>query len=77
MATVNFSVPDEVKREFNEAFGGQNKSAVLARLMRQAVEERRRAQRRAAAIDTLLKLRRRQRPVTDREVRDARGRGRP
>ena len=77
MATVNFSVPDHVKREFNEAFGGQNKSAVLARLMRQAVEEQRRAPRRAAAIEALLKLRRRQRPVTGRAVRKARGTGRP
>lgn len=77
MATVNFSVPEDVKREFNEAFGDQNKSAVLTRLMRQAVEERRRAQRRAAAVDALFKLRRRQGPVTDREVRKARRIGRP
>jgi len=77
MATVNFSVPDQVKREFNEAFGGQNKSAVLTGLMRQAIEQRRRAQRRAAAIDALLRLRQRQRPVTDRELRKARRIGRP
>ena len=77
MATVNFSVPEDVKRAFNEAFGDQNKSAVLTRLMRQAVEERRRAQRRAAAVDALLKLRRLQSPVTDREVRKARSIGRP
>ena len=77
MATVNFSVPEDVKRAFNEAFGDRNKSAVLTRLMRQAVEELRRAQRRAAAVDALLKLRRRQRPVTNREVRKARESGRP
>ena len=77
MATVNFSVPEDVKRAFNEAFGDQNKSAVLTQLMREAVEERRRAQRRAAAVDALLRLRRRQRPVTNREVRKARGTGRP
>ena len=77
MATVNFSVPEDVKRAFNEAFGGQNKSAVLTRLMRGAVEERQRAQRRAAAVDALLKLRRRQRPVTRGEARKARTIGRP
>ncbi len=77
MATVNFSVPDDVKQAFNEAFGGQNKSAVLTRLMREAVEERRRVQRRAAAVHALLKLRRRQRPVTGGEVRKARAIGRP
>ena len=30
MATVNFSVPDEVKVAFDKAFSGQNKSAVVA-----------------------------------------------
>ena len=28
MATVNFSVPDEVKEAFNQAFEGENKSAM-------------------------------------------------
>ena len=30
MATVNFSVPADVKNAFNKAFEGENKSAVLA-----------------------------------------------
>ena len=77
MATVNFSVPDDVKHAFNKAFAGENKSGVLTRLMRQAIEERTRQRRRAAAIDALLKLRRRVRPVSDREVRLARRAGRP
>lgn len=77
MGTVNFSVPDAVKRAFDRTFAGQNKSGVLTRLMRQAIEERERQQRRAAAVDALLKLRRRQRPVTGREVRKARRAGRP
>lgn len=77
MATVNFSVPDPVKKAFNKAFAGENKSAVLARLMRQAVEERRRQARRATAIDELLKLRDRARPASDAAIRRARGAGRP
>ena len=40
MATVNFSVPDEVKTEFDKAFGDQNKSSIIADLMRRAVRER-------------------------------------
>jgi metal-responsive CopG/Arc/MetJ family transcriptional regulator len=40
MATVNFSVPDEVKAEFDRAFGDQNKSSIIAELMRRAVRER-------------------------------------
>ena len=77
MATINFSVPDEVKREFQEAFAHENKSAVITRLMKQAVEERKRQQTRAAAIEALLKLRRRQRPASDEEIRRARQIGRP
>ena len=37
MATVNFSVPDDVKQEFNELFSSENKSAVLTALMREAI----------------------------------------
>ncbi len=77
MGTVNFSVPDAVKREFDKIFAGENKSGVLTKLMQQAIEERKRAQRRAAAIDALLKLRRRMRPVSDSEIRKARRAGRP
>lgn len=77
MATVNFSVPEDVKRAFNKAFAGENKSGVLTQLMRQAIDERKRAQRRAAAIDALLRLRRRVRPATNQEIRRARQSGRP
>ena len=38
MATVNFSVPDDLKAAFNAAFEGRNKSAVIAGLMREAIE---------------------------------------
>lgn len=77
MATVNFSVPDEIKRDFNETFADENRSAIIARLMQEAVEERRRQQRRAAAIEALLDLRRGQRPASDAEIAAARRQGRP
>jgi hypothetical protein len=77
MATVNFSVPEEIKEAFQEVFANENKSAVIARLMQQAVEEKRREQRRAAAIEALLDLRRKQRPVSDAEIARARKTGRP
>jgi hypothetical protein len=77
ISTVNFSVPEEVKQAFNEAFAGENKSAIVARLMQQAVEERQRQRRRAAAIDALLDLRRGQRPASDEEIAEARREGRP
>ena len=77
MATVNFSVPEEVKEAFQEAFANENKSAVIARLMQQAVAEKQREKRRAAAIDALLDLRRKQQPVSDAEIARARKAGRP
>ena len=77
MATVNFSVPVDVKNAFNKAFEGENKSAILAALMRQAVEERKRRKRRALAIGALLRLRRRIRPATDTAIGRARRKGRP
>lgn len=77
MATVNFSVPDEVKQAFNRTFKGENKSAVLARLMRQAVAERQRQKRRVLAVDALLRLRGRARRATDEAIRRERRMGRP
>ena len=54
MATVNFSVPDEVKDAFNATFFDVNKSAVIADLMREAVERARRKQASDRAVDAIL-----------------------
>jgi hypothetical protein len=40
VVTVNFSVPEEVWEAFDKAFGDQNKSSIIAELMRRAVRER-------------------------------------
>jgi predicted transcriptional regulator len=77
MATVNFSVPDEVKRAFNEAFANQNKSAIIAELMMHAVERQKIRQQRSCAIDELLARRASRQPVTQEEIRIAREEGRP
>ncbi len=77
MATVNFSVPDEVRAAFNKAFAGRNKSAILTDLMRQAVEQRQRAQRRARAITRLLELRKHLRPMSAPQISRARRSQRP
>jgi hypothetical protein len=77
VAIVNFSVPDDVKRAFDKAFAGANKSAIVAQLMRHAVEERQRQHRRAQAVERLLRLRRSIEPVASKALRDARARGRP
>jgi len=77
MATVNFSVPDDVRDAFNAEFEGQNKSAIIASLMREAVERAERRRRSRRAIDRILK-RREQAPVMDdATLRRMREEGRP
>ena len=76
MATVNFGVPEDVKKRFDRAFAGQNKSRVIAGLMAQAVEEQLMLKRRSDAIDSLLSRRRTKRPVAARAIRQARESGR-
>ena len=76
MATVNFSVPDEVKEAFNQAFEGQNKSAIIAELMRRAVDEAERRRSRAAAIRRLGGRRGKRRAANDAAIRKARESGR-
>jgi hypothetical protein len=77
MATVNFSVPEDVKKAFDEAFQGKNKSAILARLMTAAVENEKRIQRRARSIEALLQVRAVAPSVTEDQVRVAREEERP
>ena len=77
MATVNFSVPEDVKKQFDKVFAGKNKSAVLTQLMQQAIEEQKRIGQRKRAIDQLLILREKAPRVTDRAIRLARTQGRP
>jgi hypothetical protein len=77
MATVNFSVPEDVKRKFDKAFAGKNKSRVIADLMAQAIEEQHVQKRRSRAIDALLARWRTKRPVTVKQVSRAREAGRP
>lgn len=77
MATVNFSVPDDVKEAFNAAFQGRNKSAVIAELMREAVERAQRKQRAQEAAARILKRRQSAPQITEAELRTARETGRP
>ena len=57
MATVNFSIPDDIKSEFDHIFQGKNKSAVIANLMREAVERSKRKRRSDDAVSRILKRR--------------------
>lgn len=72
MATVNFSVPDEVKAEFDKAFGDQNKSSIIAGLMRRAVRERQLQIRREQIFRQLSTARKKRPSITGADVRRAR-----
>jgi hypothetical protein len=78
---MNFSVPDDLKKAFNKAFKGENKSAVVAELMRKAIEERERRAKQDkdldAFIEELLRIRAEDPPMTDEEIRRIRVEGRP
>ena len=70
-----FNVPDDVKKKFDKAFAGENKSRVIAELMVQAIEEQHIQRRRSKAIDALLARRRTKRPVQAKQIRPAREAG--
>lgn len=72
MATINFSVPDDIKREFSELFAGENEGAVLTDLMRRAIEERKRARRRKVTFECVLQLRDTAPAVSDIDIQRAR-----
>ena len=77
MSTVNFSVPEDVKDAFNAAFEGQNKSAVIADLMREAVERVQLRRQHVSAINRILARRVNASRITEAEFRAAREKGRP
>lgn len=77
MATVRFSVPDDVMEAFNETFESHNKNSIIAGLMREAVEQVRRRKRSQSAIRAILERRQRRRTVSEEELRSARQEGRP
>ncbi len=77
MATVNFSVPDEVKAAFDKAFGDQNKSSIVAELMRRAVRERQLQIRRERLFRQLSGARVSRPSITSEEIQRARATDRP
>lgn len=77
MSTVNFSVPEDVKKAFNITFEGQNKSAVIADLMREAIERAHTQQRSRDAFQRILARRQSAPTVTGTQIRAARDEGRP
>jgi metal-responsive CopG/Arc/MetJ family transcriptional regulator len=77
MGTMNFSIPDDVKDAFNEIFKHENKSAIVAELMRRAIEERRRRVKGESFYERIRAIHEKcSRTYTDAEIRKAREEGR-
>ena len=77
MSTVNFSVPEDIKNAFNTVFEGQNKSAVIAELMREAVARAAAQKRSEAAYRRILKRRLTAPEATTEQIHTSRTEGRP
>lgn len=77
MATVNYSVPDEVKTAFDKAFSDHNKSAIIAELMRRAVRERQLQIKREKLFRQLGAARSSRPAVTSEQIRRTRAVERP
>ena len=77
MSTVNFSVPDEVKAAFDKAFAGQNKSGIVAELMREAVEQEQRRRRSQDIVERIIEDRKTAPVLGTAAVRKLRVQGRP
>jgi hypothetical protein len=54
MATVNFSVPDDVRNLFNATFAHANKSAIIAELMREAIAREARVRASQNAVNDII-----------------------
>lgn len=76
MATVNFSIPDDVRKAFNKAFARKNKSAVIADLMREAVQCQQRLKARRQALRRIAARRHAKKAVSAPTIRNAREKGR-
>ena len=68
MATMNFSIPDDVKERFNQTFVNSNKSAIVAQLLEEAIERAERKQRSDLAIQRILAIRKSNKPASTKAI---------
>jgi len=77
MGTMNFSIPDDVKYAFNEAFKDENKSAIVTELLRRAIEDKQRKLKNESFLDQIRANRAMgSRGYSEEEIRKAREEGR-
>ena len=69
MAVINISISQELKDRFVEAFAEENRSALVARLIERAIEEREQKRKGEEAIERILARRTRATPMSTAEAR--------
>ncbi len=72
MATMNFSIPDDVKERFNQTFANSNKSAIVAKLLEEAIERAQRKARSDLAVEKILAIRKSNSPASTKQILRAR-----
>jgi hypothetical protein len=72
VARISVSIPDDLAEAFEKAFQRVDKDAVIADLMRKAVEERVRGPRSGNFVERSRRIRASGRAVSDEEIRRAR-----
>ncbi|MEW5962052.1 MAG: hypothetical protein AB1749_00670 [Pseudomonadota bacterium] len=77
MATMNFSIPDDVKQRFNELFKDRNKSEIVVKLMRRAIEDEERRRRDVSLVERMRQMREKSPGFTAEQIKKAREDGRP
>ena len=68
MATMNFSIPDDVKERFNQTFVNSNKSAIVAQLLEEAIDRAERKQQSDLAIQRILAIRKSNKPASTKMI---------
>lgn len=75
MATMNFSIPEDVKQRFNQTFANANKSAIVTQLLEEAIARAERKRRSDEAVQRILAGFPNRTPITEEELRQAREEG--
>lgn len=76
MANLTVTLPEALKEEFLREFGDEDRSALIAEFIRDAIEQRRQRRNRRAAVEQILAIREAAPIVSGDELRELRGMGR-
>jgi metal-responsive CopG/Arc/MetJ family transcriptional regulator len=74
MTIMTIRIPDDVKEAFDKAFEGEDKDAIIARLLQEAAEKRAPAEdlaeRRRKAVNAILEHRKTMPAISQEEIRN-------